>query len=177
MKNIILAVFTASLFSLTFSACSSGPPVKQEAFAKLKNQRTFEYEFPAVWKAIEEVLRNYRIVDRDPKEVDANEMRRLRHRTLETDWVYTKSNDKYVEFKVNDLPRKIYLQTRLRYKIDVQSVLGGVQVTVNTDEEVERLKDDGQPNGWDKSDDDKDSARASDLLDRINMGVLAAPPI
>jgi hypothetical protein len=176
-KYLFLMCLTASFFSLALTACSSGPPVKQEAYAKLKNQRTFEYEFPAVWKAIEETLRNYRITDRNPKDVDANEMRRIRHRTLETDWVYTKSNDKYIEFKVNDLPRKIYLQSRLKYKIDVQAVLGGVQVTVSTEEEIERLKDDGSPNGWDAVDDDKDSARASDMLDRINMSILAAPPI
>ncbi len=159
----------------SFSGCASGPEVKQQAYAKLSNQRTFEYEFPAVWRGIEETLRNYRVIDRNPKDVDANEMRRLRHRTLETDWIFSKSNDKYIEYKVNDLPRKIYLQTRLKYKIDAQSVIGGVLVTVKTEEEVERLKADGSPDGWD-SVDDKDTARASDLLDRFHMAILSAPP-
>jgi outer membrane lipoprotein-sorting protein len=168
---VILVLFASfSLFS-----CASGPDVKQQAYAKLKDSRTFETDFPAVWHAIEDTLRNYKVVERDPNKVDANEMRRIKHRTLETDWVYTRSTDKYVEYKVNDLPRKTYLQTRLKYKIDAQSVLGGVKVTVNTNEEIEKLKDDGSPNGWDEVD-NKDTSRANDMLDKFNTAILAAPP-
>lgn len=177
MKKVwVVAVFSAALAGISFSSCSSGPDVKQQAYAKLKNSRTFETDFPAVWHAIEDTLRNYKVVDRDPNKVDANEMRRIKHRTLETDWVYTRSTDKYVEYKVNDLPRKTYLQTRLKYKISADSVLGGVNVTVKTDEEIERLKDDGSPNGWDSVDDDKDTSRANDMLDKFNIAILAAPP-
>ena len=68
------------------------------------------------------------------------------------------------------------MQTRLKYKIDAQTVFGGVTVTVKTEEEVEKLKDDGSPDGWEKADEDKDTARASDLLDRINMAILSAGP-
>ena len=176
MRRLLWIVLLALAACVSFPGCSSGPEVKQQAYAKLSNQRTFEYEFPVVWKAIEETLRNYRVINRDPKDVDANEMRRLRHRTLETDWIFTKSNDKYIEYKVNGLPRKVYLQTRLKYKIDAQSVIGGVSVTVKTQEEVEKLKEDGSPDGWDKVDEEKDTARASDLLDRFNMSILSAAP-
>jgi len=177
MKSRFSAIFASILVlsGLTLSACSSGPEVKQQAYAKLSNQRTFEYEFPTVWKGIEETVRNYHVTDRDPKDVDANEMRRIRHRSLETDWIFSKSNDKYVEYKVNDLPKKIYLQTRLKYKIDAQGVIGGVKVTVKTQEEVEKLKEDGSPDGWD-SVDERDTSRASALLDRINMAILSAAP-
>lgn len=160
---------------ISISGCASGPEVKQQAYAKLPDHRTYEYEFPVVWKAIEETLRNYRVINRDPKDVDANEMRRIRHRTLETDWVFTKSTDKYVEYKVNDLPRKIYLQTKLKYKIDVQSVIGGTTVTVVPDEQIEKLNPDGSPAGWDTVE-DKDSSRAANMLDKINMSILSAAP-
>ena len=176
MKTILSAAMLALVAGVFFAGCSSGPQVKQQAYAKLNNQRTFEYEFPAVWKAIEDTLRNYRVTDRDPKDVDANEMRRLKHRTLDTDWIFTKSNDKFIEYKVNGLPRKVYLQTRLKYHVDAQSVIGGVTVTVKTEEEVEKLKEDGSPDGWEKADEDKDTARASDLLDRFNLAILSAAP-
>lgn len=175
-SQVVFSVVVAALAAVSFSACSSGPEVKQEKYAKLSDTRTFEYEFPAVWKGIEETLRNYRVTDRDPKDVDANEMRSLKHRTLETDWIFTKSNDKFVEYKVNGLPRKTYLQSRLKYKINAQSVLGGVNVTVKTQEEVQKLKEDGSDDGWESAGDEKDTARASDLLDRINMAILSAPP-
>lgn len=176
MKSILSVVLLAALSSVFFAGCATTPAVQQQAYAKLKNQRTFEYEFPAVWKGIEDTVRNYRVVNRDPKDVNPNEMRRLRDRTLDTDWIFTKSNDKYVEYKVNGLPRKIYLQTRLKYNIEAQSVIGGVTVTVKTIEEVEKLKNDGSPDGWQSAYDDQDTARASDLLDRINMAILSAGP-
>lgn len=160
---------------LLVSACSSGPEVKKQAYAQLQNERMFEYEFPVVWKGIEEATRKYKVINRDPKNVDANEMRRLKHRSLETDWIYTRSNDKYVETQANGLPRKVYLQLRLKYKVDAKSAIAGTNVKVDTDEEYEVLGADGDSEGWAKSS-APDSARAADLLDRINMAILSAVP-
>lgn len=176
MKSFLLVGLFAVLAGISFSGCATTPPIQQQAYAKLKNQRTFEYEFPAVWKGIEDTVRNYRVIGRDPKDVNPNEMRRLRDRTLETDWIFTKSNDKFIEYKVNGLPRKIYVQTRLKYNIEAQAVIGGVTVTVKPIEEVEQLKNDGTPDGWQSAYNDQDTARASDLLDRINMAILSAGP-
>src|SRR4051794_26861716 len=87
--------------SLTFASCSSAPQMKQQAYAKLTNEHTFEYEFPQVWKAIEDSFHNYHVADRDPSEVDPLEMRKLTKRKLETDWILGQSRDKYVEYQVN----------------------------------------------------------------------------
>lgn len=160
---------------LVVSACSSGPEVKKQAYAEHPNERTFEYEFPVVWKGIEEATRKFHVVDRDPKDVDANEMRRLKHRTLETDWIMTQSNDKYVEYQVNGVPRKKYLMSRLKYKIDAHTVIGGTDVKIDTQEEIEKIGPDGDTLGWSKAD-ELDTARAADLLDRINMAILSAAP-
>jgi len=172
-RSLAIGVLFA-IGSAVLAGCSSGPDIKKEAYAQLKDQRTFEYEFAVVWKGIEDTVRNWKITDRDPSKVDAVEMRHLRHRTLKSDWIYTRSTDKYVEYKVNDLPRKTFLQTRLRYVIDAQTVLGGVQVTVHTNEEVEKLNNDGSPDGW-ATVDQVDSSRASNLLDQINQSILAEP--
>ena len=154
------------------SGCSSLPPVKQQAYAKLNNERTFEYDFPTVWKGIEETLRNHKIKDRDPEEVDPQEMRKLTRRTLETDWIYGRSQDKHQEYQVNGSPRKTYLQTRYKYLLDAQSVMGGIKLTVRTEEEVERLKEDGQPDGYSAA--ESDPSRARELLDKIQISIHSA---
>lgn len=174
-SGVVSIVFGFSLAAF-FTGCSSSPPVKTQAYAKLKNERAFEYEFPAVWKAIEETLRRYRVVDRDPSDVDPVELKRLSKRTLDTDWIYGQSRDKYQEYQINGTPRKKYLQTRLRYHLEAKKVIGGVQVTVKTDEEIERLNSDGNPDGYSSSD-EVDPSRASELLDKIQNQILAAPNI
>jgi hypothetical protein len=166
-----------ALFALTLTgaACSSAPTVKSTAYARMNDHRTFEYDFPSTWKAIEEVFRNHKVVERDPEEVNAAEMRKLDHRTLKTEWSYGKSRDKYQEYKVNGTPRKTYLQERVRYNVDAHKVMGGVEVKVETDEEVEHLKPDGSSDGY-HAVDKADPARADDLLNKINAKILSAPP-
>jgi hypothetical protein len=135
----------------------------------------YEYEFPVVWKGIESAMRNYSIVERDPADVDDVELKRLTKRTLETDWIQTHSRDKYIEFKVNDVPQKRYLWTRIKYNITAQTALGGTQVTVHTQEQVERLKADGTSAGYDKVD-TVDTSRPNEVLERIQMAILSAAP-
>ncbi|MGZ3696899.1 MAG: hypothetical protein ACXWP5_02300 [Bdellovibrionota bacterium] len=162
--------------SLAAGGCSSAPTVKSQAYASLPNHRTMEYDFPATWKAIEEVFRNYKVISRKPEEVGVVEMRRLTKRTMETDWIYGQSRDKYIEFTVNSVPRKQYLQTRVKYFLTVASVLGGTDVTVETKEEIERLNNDGTSAGYEPSE-VPDPSRASEILEKINGATLAAPPI
>lgn len=172
--NLLGALAVGLSLMIVGSSCSSGPPVKTEAYAKLKNQRTFEYEFPAVWKGIEEAFRKLKVTDRDPEEVSELEMRKLDHRKLETDWAYGRSNDKYQEYKVNGTPRKTFLQERYRVKLDAKKILGGVDVVIKVEEEVEKLKEDGSSAGYAAA--DADPARASRLLDQIGASILSAPP-
>ena len=169
--NSVLAI-------LLLAGCSSAgiPAVKTQAYAAMPNEKTFEYEFYSVWKAIEEVVRNMRVVERDPSEVDTGQLRRLTERSLKTDWVYTQSKDKYQEYTVNGSPRKTYLQAKVRYKIEAKRVLGGVQVVVTTEEEVEKMRTDGTSAGWSKSD-NPDPSRASGVIDQIHGAILAAPSI
>jgi hypothetical protein len=163
------------LICLTLFGCATGMDVHKQQYAKLKDSRVYEYEFPAVWKGIESTFRNYSVVDRDPAEVDPVELKRLAKRTLETDWIQTQSRDKYVEFKVNDIPQKRYLWTRIKYKVIAESSLGGTQVTVRTQEEVERLNPNGTTAGYDKVN-EIDSSRPNEILEKIQMAILSAPP-
>src|SRR3954464_1184317 len=101
-----LIALAVAVVTTLLSGCASSQPVKTQDYAKLKNTRTFEFEFPMVWNAIETAFKGYKVVDRDPDDVDAQELKKLRARTLETDWIYTQSRDKYIEYKVNDLPKK-----------------------------------------------------------------------
>jgi hypothetical protein len=175
-KITSIVLFTASVSMLGLSACSSGPDVRQEDYARLKDSRTFEYEFPTVWHAIEDTFRSYVVTNRDPNKVGINEMKKIRGRSLDTDWVYSRSTEKYIEFKINDSPRKIYLQTRIRYHLIARTVLGGVDVTVDPQQEIERLKDDGSSNGFVPID-EPDRTLASAILDKIGQAILAAPNI
>ncbi len=161
---------------LTFLVgCSSPQPVKTQAYAKLSHQRVFEYDFPKVWKGIEEALRNHKILDRDPKEVNPLELKKLTERTLETDWVYGQSRDKYHEYQVNGSPRKVYLQSRFKYFIEAKSQIGGVKVSIKTHEEIEELNADGTPSGYVEMK-EPDPSRPSDLIDKIGLSILSAPP-
>ena len=168
---------TISLFLafLSLYGCSSAQPIRTQAYAELNPERTFEYDFPLVWKGIEETLRNFKVVDRNPKNVDPLEMRNLTHRTLETDWIYGQSRDKYHEFQVNGSPRKIYLQTRFKYLLDAKSVLGGVHVKSQTIEEIERLNSNGTPAGYSQAE-SPDSSRSHELLEKIRLSILSGAP-
>lgn len=169
-------VLAATLVLGSFTGCSSAPQVKQEDYAKLKDARMFEYEFPVVWHAIEDALHGYVVTNRDPNKVGIVEMKKIRQRTIDTDWVYSRSTEKYIEYKVNDSPRKIYLQTRTRYHLLAKTVLGGVEVDVDPQEEIERLKDDGSSQGFSAAD-NPDRSLANTMLDKINQAILAAPNI
>jgi hypothetical protein len=165
----------ALLLTSGFLGCTSAPKVQSEAYATLNNHRVFEFEFPVVWKGIESALRNYKITNRNPEEVGVLEMNKLTHRSLETDWLYVQSRDKYEQYEANGSPRKVYLQARVRYEVEARKVMGGVDVTVKTREEVERLKTDGTSAGYEGSD-TPDPSRANEVLDRINGAILSAAP-
>ena len=172
------ALVALAAFSMTLAGCaSSGPVVQQEKYAKLSSSRYFDYEFPTVWKGIEETFRNYKVTDRDPSDVDSIEMKKLRRRSLETDWIYGQSRDKYAETNIGGIPRRINLQTRVKYEVIAEVRIGGTQVTVNPHEEVEKLNDDGSPNGYESVPDESiDPSRANEILEKINMAILSAAP-
>ena len=164
----------ALVFGLWGAGCSSGPAVKTQAYAQLKSERTFEHEFPVVWHGIESAFRKSKVVDRDPEEVNEVELKQLSKRTLETDWTYTQSRDKYVEYKVNGTPRRKQLQMRVKYEILAKRVIGGTDVVVKATEEVEKLKEDGSPDGYEEM--EPDTSRTAEILDKINLAIMAAAP-
>lgn len=167
--------FIAIALFAFFTACASGPAVKSQAYAKLKEERTLEYEFPVVWKGIESALKNYKILDRDPEDVGELEMRTLKRRELETDWVYGQSRDKYIEYKVNGSPRKKMLQTRIKFKILAETVIGGVQVSVRSQEEIERLNEDGSSQGFESAA-NRDTSRTAEMIEKIQQAIDARIP-
>jgi hypothetical protein len=166
---IALIVLAGSTLS-----CSTLPEVKTQAYAKLKDEQTFETDFPTLWKAIESVVRQIKITERDPSEVSPTELKGISKRTLSTDWIYSKSQTKYINYEVNGLPRKTYLQNRYKYKIVAEKVLGGVRVKVINTEEVEHFNTQGSPTGYSDVG-DPDSNLASDLLEKINLELRSTP--
>jgi hypothetical protein len=171
MKRAV-SVFGAFLALVSLAGCASTRPVGQQAYAKLKDHRTFEYEFPVVWKGIESAMHNYQVTDRDPADVNPVELRQISKRTLETDWIYGQSRDKYMEYSVNGSPRKQYLQTRVKFKVIASTVIGGTDVQVLTQEQIEKLKDNGKSDGYDDTD-AIDTSRPNELLEKINLAILA----
>lgn len=171
MRKVLCAL---GLFVI-FGACSSALMVKQQQYARLTNEHTFEYEFPDVWKAIEDSFHNYKVDSRNPADVDPIQMKNLTQRTLETDWIQGQSRDKYIEYSVNGSPRKQYLQTRVKYSVLADRVIGGTHVKVKTHEEIERLNKNGTSAGWDSTG-DVDPSRASEVLDKIGKSLNARIP-
>ena len=171
MKLISVLLFS----TLATTGCSHSPEVKQEAYAKLATQKTFESDMPTTWKAIEDTFHNFKVMDRNPNKIDNFEMKKLTKRTLETDWIYGQSRDKYVNYLVNGTPRHKNLQTRVKYVVTAATQIGGVDVSVETREEIERLKSDGSPDGFDTVD-DVDPSRPSEILNKIQNSLLSAAP-
>lgn len=168
-------LLTFSLLCLSMAGCSSLPPVQKQRYADLRSSKTFDFDLPVVWKGIERTFENYRVAERDPANVDTLEMRKIPKRTLETDWVYSQSRDKFVEYRMNDLPQRKYLQVRLKYKVLAERTLGGTQVGVHLDEEVENLRADGTSQGFSATE-VPDTSRSNEILEKIQGAILAAQP-
>ncbi|MBL7717135.1 MAG: hypothetical protein JNL01_16850 [Bdellovibrionales bacterium] len=175
-KQILSGLSIVLISAALGAGCSSGPEVKKQAYASSPNFRTFEYELPVVWKASLRALKDNKIVDREPEDDNPVELKKLTEASLETDWIYSQSRDKYHEYKVNGSPRRKALQVRLKYKLSLKTTMGGTEVKVGLKEELERLKEDGSSRGYD-SVEDPDSGRAAEILDRIGAGILSAPNI
>lgn len=174
MKKILTASSVVLSLAFLSAACSSGPEVKKQAYAKMPSTRTFEYELPVVWKAALRSFKDNKIVDRDPEDDNPVELKKLTEAEFETDWIYAQSRDKYHEYKVNGSPRRKALQVRLKYQVQLKTVMGGTEVKVALQEELERLKEDGSSRGYDAVE-DTDSGRQAEILDRINASLLSAP--
>lgn len=162
-----VSIFSILLLAIG-AACSSAPSVRMQKYAILSNERTFEYEFSTVWRAVEATVKSWKITSKD------RDSSNNRSGSLETDWIYSQSRDKYIEFLVNGTPRKKYLQTRIKYKLNAKQILGGTEVIVYTNEEIERLSEDGFPLGYERSE-QVDPSRAHELLEKIHVSLLAAP--
>ena len=94
VKDIqILSLSVVSVLFLFTGAvsCSHSAPVKSQAYAALQSKKTFEYDFPTVWKGIEAAVHQYQVTDRDPSDVDPLELKKITQRSLDTDWIYSQS--------------------------------------------------------------------------------------
>lgn len=143
-------------------ACSSS--YKTQNYARLSSAKDFEEEFATVWKAALEAASEFKIEKKDQDDG-----------ILRTDWIYSTSNEKYVEYKVNGFPRKKFLQTRYKYLIKLQPELGKVKVTVDPEEEIEKLNSDGSFDGW-RGVGEADSMRANEMLRNIELKILGQHP-
>ena len=141
------------------SGCSTGAGYKTQAYAQQATSRVLEYDYPVVWKGIREALSDFRI--EEANEQDGH---------IKTDWAYSTSGRKFIEVKVNDFPRRKYLQTRYRYDISAKKQVIGVLVDVAMEEEVENLGADGAFKGWGSAD-EPDSGRAHEMLKLIELKI------
>jgi hypothetical protein len=176
MKNTGPSPFISSLLlSLALASisagCATSLPYKTQQYAAHKTDRVFEQEMKVVYKAIEKAFEKQKFVSKNPKKVTPSELSQLTEATWETDWIYSQSRDKYVEYEVNSVPKRKPLQVRLKQKITAKHSIAGIQVFVETEEELERLKSDGTPNGYVEV--EPDSSRAAEVLDRIQLSILS----
>ena len=153
------------------SGCASSLPYKTQEYAAQRSERTFEYEMPVVYRAIEKALEKQNVQKRSPKKVPQSELHQLAEAEWVTDWIYSQSRDKYVEYTIDSIPRRKPLQVRLKQTIVARRSIAGVQISVRTEEELERIKADGSPNGYEEV--SPDSSRAAELLDRIQLAILS----
>lgn len=168
-RSFLLALGLIS--GLMGTGCASAPavPMSRERYARLSNERFFNSDVITVWKSVARVTENYRITQR---EIDGSTAR-----ALKTDWIYTRSRDKHDSIRIHGEVKTLPLQSRIRFKIMAHGVLGGTEVQVETSEEIEQLGTDGRSQGYRAvADADKDTSRASDLLDKIGLALISPAP-
>ncbi len=140
-----------------FSGCSSGPEMKKQEFADVQTSKVLEYDYEQVWKGVKTALAEYHL-----KEMSSEDGK------ISTDWVYSTSSDKYISVKVNQQPRRKYLQGRYRFHVSAKKQIIGVLVSVTMDEEIEKLSQEGAFQSW-KSVDNLDTKRAHEVLEKIEI--------
>jgi hypothetical protein len=168
-----MLVGVAVLFTGLMSGCSHSPQFSKKAYAENRTSRQFEYEMQDVWKAIEKVVEKKKVLERDPNKVDAGDWGQLRERSMELDWSYGQSRDKYKSYVVNSIPKQQPLGVRVKYSLVVKKTFGGATVEVVTQEEIEDLDEYGVSKGYFPTD-QVDSSRAAEILDQIANALLAA---
>jgi len=160
------------LMVMTGAGCS-GAQYSKKQYADQRASRTFEYEMKDVWTALEKVVEKKKVLERDPTKVTPSEWNQLRERTLELDWAYSQSRDKYKSYTVNSIPKQQPLQVRVKHLFVVKKAFGGAEVQIETREELEQLDDYGVSTGY-LAVSEVDSSRAAELLDQIAQALLAA---
>lgn len=157
-------VFAGLLF---WGGCATSSSIQQEKYAPVRTDWTLDgMEFYSTWKAIESAMRGYKVRSRDPDEVSELDLKKLRRRSLETEWIYGRSRDKYIEVVVNEIPSRKYVQTRFRFRVLADQTIPGTHVRVDLEEEVENLNKDGSSAGY-ESTESVDTALARELLEKI----------
>jgi uncharacterized lipoprotein len=160
----IFAPLAFCVMVLGLGGCSSGPEVKTQNYANLQTSKTLEYDYDAVWRGVRAALAEYRIHEANEEDGEAN-----------TEWVYSTSNRRYVEVKVNGQPRRKYLQTRYKFYVKVKKQIIGTHVDVRLEEQVESINSDGIFKGWD-SVPTADTSRANEMLVSIERSILSDRP-
>lgn len=163
MKQVLPLLSLFALIVLQIR-CSSAPGTyKTQAYAKLATSKTFEEGYSVVWQAVKTAMNQYKILQASAE-----------NGLLVTDWIYSTSKTRYLEYRVNGFPRKKFLQTRFKFDIVARRQMGGVYVEVKTTEENETLKPDGSFDRWRKAD-EVDTSRAHQILKSIERKILSRP--
>jgi len=166
-----IAVFCLALFSI---GCSSFPEVRTQAYAQLRTEEIFETDLSTVWKAIETAIQPAKVLERTPSEISPDELKKIDYRELQTDWIYAQSRNKYQEYVINGLPRKVYLQSRYTLRVRAEKVWVGVKVSIQSDEQIQRYKTDGSLDSY-TTVGTSDPSRSSEMLNKIKFTLLSLP--
>ncbi len=167
------SLWVIALLSFFGATSCAGPQYSKKEYAAQRTVRTFEYEMKDVWTALEKVVEKKKVIERDPNKVAPSEWSSLRERTLELDWSYSQSRDKYKTYQVNSIPKQQPLQVRVKHSFLVKKAFGGAEVEVTTQEEIEDLDDYGVSKGYFATP-DSDTSRSAELLDQIAQALLSA---
>lgn len=131
---------------LFLAACSSTKGTYQEqAGPKFSNTKEFSQKPEVVLRAAKIVLEELTYASKPPASKKVHED----GDTLRTGWVYGTSRDKYVSYLHNGAPQRKNLAVRRQYGYTVTPSLGGSQVVVSIEEEIEEVDlDSGEHEGW-----------------------------
>lgn len=125
------------LFLSLIVACGTAPVEKEKKLPQFISGDFVEGSYDVVWKALETAMQDYPIVESDPSEG-----------YLETGWIGGRSKTHYAPYKGRyESPKRLPLSSRFRFFVDLEKKVGGVQINIESEEQIQLLDNEGKSTG------------------------------
>ena len=138
LQRIFLASRWFVLLALSLIvACGTASIKKEKKLPQFISGDFVEGSYEAVWKALGTATQDYPVVESDPSEGH-----------LETGWLAGQSKTHYSPYQGRyQSPKRLPLSSRYRLFVDLEKKVGGIEVHIESEEQIQMLDNEGKPTG------------------------------